>query len=92
MPRKPDWKREIEDGLRRENWSIRGPNGIVKVMPLGTQAASLSGYITLGKHLVGKTPKEIEFALGLEFDKMTMQHGTKSNTKISYMEKRRWES
>lgn len=66
MPRTPDWKREIAEGVRKENWSIRGPNRIIKVLPLGTKAASLGGYITVGRHLVGKTPQQIEDALGLK--------------------------
>ena len=62
-----DWKRDMFEGTRRENWSLRGPNSIVKVMPLGvTPSGSIDGYITVGRSLVGKTPLEIEQALGLK--------------------------
>ncbi len=62
-----DWKRDIFEGTRRENWSLRGPASIVKVMPLGaTPANSIDGYITVGKYLVGKTPLQIERVLGLK--------------------------
>jgi hypothetical protein len=69
MARMDDWQREIHEGTRRENWSLRGPNGIVKVLPLGTiPQASLGGYITVGSALLGKTPRQIEQALGLKHD------------------------
>ena len=65
MPRTPDWKSEISEGLRREDWALRGPKSIVKVLPLDRDSTTLGGYITLGKYLLGKTPREIEVALGL---------------------------
>lgn len=86
MPRMPDWKREIAEGTKREHWSIRGPRCIVKVLPLEAEATSLGGYITLGSYLIGKTPQEIEDALGLtrkylskgarifKFDRLPLQH------------------
>lgn len=86
MARLPDWKKEIAEGLKREHWAIRGPNCIVKVLPLRAEATALGGYITLGKFLVGKNPNEIEGALGLEkkyliegarifkFDRIPLQH------------------
>ena len=33
MPRLEDWQRDVHDSLRRENWSLSGPNRIVKVLP-----------------------------------------------------------
>src|SRR5271169_4555290 len=65
VPRMTDWQRDIHEGLRRENWSLAGPNRIVKVLPFGSVAAALGGYITVGTSLLGKTPLEIEGALGL---------------------------
>jgi hypothetical protein len=61
-----DWQREMHDGVRREKWSLRGPDLVVKVIgdPNAT-ATALGGYITVGSSLVGKTPAEIEVALGL---------------------------
>ena len=62
-----EWRREIRDGTRKESWSLRGPNRIVKVVPLGgTTKTSLGGYITVGSALLGKTPRQIELALGLK--------------------------
>jgi hypothetical protein len=65
MARMNDWQRDIYEGLRKENWSLRGTKRIVKVVPYGTPATALGGYITVGLSLVGKTPPEIEQALGL---------------------------
>jgi hypothetical protein len=61
-----DWEKEVREGVRRENWSVAGPNRIVKVLPFGCPATSLGGYITVGSSLLGKTAQEIERALGLE--------------------------
>jgi hypothetical protein len=66
MPRMNDWQQEKYDALRVEAWSLRGPNQIVKVLPSDCNAARpLGGYITVGRHLLGKTPQQIEKALGL---------------------------
>ena len=62
----PDWQSEIRDGLRKENWSLTGPNRVVKVVPLnGALRESVSEYITLARFLVGLTPQTIENELGL---------------------------
>ena len=87
MPRMNDWQQEIHDGLRKEDWSLKGPNQVVKVLPGGGATASqLGGYITLGKHLLRKTPQQIEKDLGLRpgylrngariyrFTRLPMQH------------------
>jgi hypothetical protein len=66
MPRMNEWQRDIHEGLRRENWSLHGPNQIVKVLPYGSAAIALGGYITVGTSLLGKTPQQIEQALGLK--------------------------
>ena len=66
MPGLNDWQREIVDSVRRQAWTLRGPNQVVKVVPSGgVLASTLGGYITLGRFLVGKTPLQIEKALGL---------------------------
>jgi hypothetical protein len=66
MARMKDWQQEAHNAVRREMWSLRGPNQIVKVLPAsGTTASTLGGYITLGKYLLNKTPGQIETALGL---------------------------
>jgi len=67
MARVQDWQHEVRDGLRRENWSLKGPNRIVKVLPLSAGTPSgLGGYITTGSSLLGKTPEQIQHALGLK--------------------------
>jgi hypothetical protein len=66
MPRMNDWQRDIYEGLRREDWSLSGPKRIVKVLPYGSPATSLGGYITIGLSLLGKTPPQIETAFGLK--------------------------
>jgi hypothetical protein len=66
MARMDDWQRESHEAVRREVWSLKGPNQIVKVVPGGgPPAAALGGYITLGRFLLNKTPVQIEVALGL---------------------------
>lgn len=66
---------ELAAAVRRENWSLYGPNRIVKVLPAyflqgpcrpGEQMVNcVSGYIGLAKFISGKDPLEIEIALGL---------------------------
>jgi hypothetical protein len=66
MTRQEDWKHEVRDAVRRENWSLTGPNCVVKVVPLQMSPRSeVEGYITTGQFLVGKLPSQIERALGL---------------------------
>jgi|ERR1700761_1999697 len=66
MARMNDSQREALDAVRREIWSLRGPNQVVKVLPArGAVSSMLGGYITLGKFLLNKTPAQIETALGL---------------------------
>lgn len=66
MARQEDWKKEARSAVRRENWSLSGPNRIVKVVPLEMPTRSeVEGYITTGQFLVGKRPSQIERALGL---------------------------
>ena len=67
MARITDWQREAHEAKRREVWSLRGPNQIVKVLPAGgAPASALGGYITIGRFLLNKTPTQIEIALGLQ--------------------------
>jgi hypothetical protein len=66
MARREDGKQEIRSALRRENWSLSGPNRIVKIVPLQMPARSeVDGYITTGNFLIGKIPSQIERVLGL---------------------------
>lgn len=66
MAKMSDWQRDVHEGVRRESWSLAGPKRIVKVLPLGSAACALGGYITVGSSLLGKTPQQIERALGLK--------------------------
>lgn len=78
MGRMNDWQKDVHEGLRRENWSLNGPTRIVKVVAAGTRAGFDAktkawrglGYLTVGKYLVGRTPKEIEASLGLRIGSM----------------------
>jgi hypothetical protein len=66
MPRMNEWRKDIHEAVRREAWSLNGPNRIVKVLPnTGGTVSQLGGYITVGRFLLGKTPPQIENALGL---------------------------
>lgn len=71
-----DWEKEIDLSLRKENWSLVGPNRLVKVvilLPTGAGNMSMTdalggvgGYVTQAKFIAGLTCSEIEEALGLE--------------------------
>lgn len=63
-------KHNIYSQIRREDWAVRGTSCIVKVLPIWVNASHLSGYFTLGRFLVGKTPAQIQIALGLEQNKL----------------------
>src|SRR5262245_61317950 len=65
MAQTDDWQREAREAVRREGWTLKGPNQVVKVLPAGTPASALGGYITLGRFLLNKTPDKIQTALGL---------------------------
>jgi hypothetical protein len=66
MAQTDDWRREAQEAVRREVWTLKGPNQVVKVLPAGgTTASTLGGYITLGRFLLNKMPAQIETALGL---------------------------
>jgi hypothetical protein len=70
IPREPEWLTEIRDAKRHEPWTTEGPNRLVKVVRAATlmnvpQRARAVGYVTQEKYLFGKTPTEIERALGL---------------------------
>jgi hypothetical protein len=65
MSRRSPWELDIRDALRGENWSLMGPNRIVKVLPL-VQPQSLGGYFTVARFIRRTTPQTIQAALGLE--------------------------
>jgi hypothetical protein len=66
MARMQDWELEIHEALRKENWSLVGPNRIVKVIAMDRPVTvRMHGYVTVEQNLLGKTPHQIERALGL---------------------------
>lgn len=66
MPRQDDWQVEIDLAKRRDLWTLSGPMGLIKVLPLqGPLPKALTGYITVAKNIIGCTPREIELKLGL---------------------------
>lgn len=66
MARSDDWQHEIHEAMRREAWTLDGPNRIIKVVALGRAVATdLRGFICLEKTLLRKTPHQIERVLGL---------------------------
>jgi hypothetical protein len=74
MARQAEWQREIREAIGKESatvaWSLNGPNRLVKVtrpsaiMNRANRARAV-GYVTQEKFLFGKTPIDIERALGL---------------------------
>jgi hypothetical protein len=70
MAREPDWKAEIREALRHEPWSSTGPQRLMKVVRFRSLMnapahARAVGYVTQELYLFGKTPTDIERALGL---------------------------
>jgi hypothetical protein len=73
MVRTDDGQREIREAVRWENWSLRGPNCIVKVVALERPVLSAAdGYITTGKFLIAKLPSQIERSLGLPLNSLCL--------------------
>jgi len=66
MPQQNEWQREVQDAGRREQWSLSAPNRLVKAVAMerGTKQ-TVTGYVTLEKFLVGRTPRDLEDDLGL---------------------------
>jgi hypothetical protein len=63
----------MDDELRRENWSLSGPNALVKVVAANQPRRSeLGGYFTVGKFLVGKRCSQLERALGLPTNELAL--------------------
>jgi hypothetical protein len=76
MPRREDWEIEREEAMKKEEWRPTGLNRPVKVCPAEKPLEfEVSGYFTLGKHLLRRTPAEIERDLGLPRD--FLKHGAR---------------
>jgi hypothetical protein len=70
MSRMDDSEREARDAVRREIWSLRGLNQVVKVVSADAKAApTLGGYITTARSLLDRRLEEIVADLGLRKDK-----------------------
>jgi hypothetical protein len=68
--RRTEWQSEIDDAMRREDWSLDRGRRLVKVVRYGAimndpGRARVVGYVTQERYLIGKTPRDIEIALGL---------------------------
>jgi hypothetical protein len=69
MPRREDWEIEREEAMKKGGWRPAGLNRPVKVCPVEKPLEfEVSGYFTLGKHMLRKTPAEIERDPGLPHD------------------------
>lgn len=69
MARREEWEIEISLAKRKERWTLKGPMGLVKVLPRsGPHPKSLFGYMTVAQALNNLTPAEIEVSLGLPHD------------------------
>ena len=67
MPGRNDWELEARDSILGEGWTTSGPNRIVKVTGISRPPQQWqSGYVTLDRHLVGRTPYQMQRALGLQ--------------------------
>jgi hypothetical protein len=66
MARKQDWQREVEDARRRDEWSLTPPTRLIKVVPVEAPVMkAVRGYVTVEKSIIGRTPRQLEDALGL---------------------------
>lgn len=74
MGRSEDWQQDIRQAKRHEPFILAGTNRMVKVAALATMStpvfARVSGYVTQEKFLCGKSPQQIEAALGLKGDSL----------------------
>lgn len=67
MARDEDWRKDVREAMRHEQWSLRGPTRVVKVMPAHVFCVEgLKGFVGTEQALLGKTPSQIEAALGLK--------------------------
>ena len=63
---------DLLQAVRKEAWSLAGPTRVVKVTAYGVQAFNTAmGYGCQEKVLLGKTPADIEKALGLPYGKLS---------------------
>lgn len=66
MARTSGWQEEIEEARRQEVWSLTPPNRIVKAVPMGYSLMQrVTGYVTIERSLLGRTPRQMEVELGL---------------------------
>jgi hypothetical protein len=66
MARKQDWQHEVEDARRVDEWSLTPPTRLIKTVPVEVPLMrAVKGYVTVEKSIIGRTPRELEDALGL---------------------------
>ena len=61
-------EREMRDAVRLESFSLGGQNRLVKVIAIptgGRVPPTVAGFVTQERFLLGKTPAQIEEALGV---------------------------
>jgi hypothetical protein len=76
MPRRKDWEIDIDEAIRKEEWRLTGLTRPIKVCPAERPLEfDVRGYFTFAKHLLGRTPAEIERDLGLPRD--YLKHGAR---------------
>src|SRR5215471_20008553 len=64
-----DAEREMRDAVRLEPFALSGLNRLVKVIAIpadGDIPSTVSGYVTQERFILGKTPMQIQKALGVE--------------------------
>jgi hypothetical protein len=65
--RQEEWHYQRDEAMKKEVWSLHGPNRIVKVVPISRGPAhDFWGYITVAKSIRGMTSVQIERVLGFE--------------------------
>jgi hypothetical protein len=66
LTQRQNWESEIEEAVKREEWRLTGLTRPIKVFPAEKPLElDLRGYFTLAKHLLRRTPEQIERDLGL---------------------------
>ena len=66
MARKQDWQDEMKDARWFDGWSLTPPTRLIKAVPVEVPVMkAVKGYVTVEKSIIGRTPRELEDALGL---------------------------
>src|SRR5262245_40642018 len=68
-----DAEREMADAVRLDMFALGGQNRLVKVIPIpegGRVPPTVTGFVTQERFLLGKTPAQIEKALGVKVNSL----------------------